>query len=136
MSRFEVLVECVSALVIALISALVIGFLTRFARASEYEQEDAILCKAPEQMERYLSLEGERDAKLAQVTNCALTKAVFVQGDTVKLVAAKEGTMFHIVEVGVVALNTPWGVKYLLKPEVFYVAFQTQEKLLSVSGVQ
>ncbi len=128
----EMLLTIGAAISMAFLFTIFYGW--RFAHAQDYgrlETNQGVICYTSQQVETYLSFEGDTNASLAAVNQqgvvCTDEHVQFVIGDLIKLVSAKHG-MWHVTEIGVVAIGTQRGYKYLLKPEVLYTAFMEEKE--------
>jgi hypothetical protein len=132
-----------------LLALCAIGFafapiaIIRLANATEYGNlvtSEAVVCNTAEQIERYLSIEGDTESSLAVLNAeggsvCTSEHAQFVVGGLVKIVPAKHGS-WHVTEIGVIAIRTNRGFKYLLKPEVLYSAFMVQQESIASALIE
>jgi hypothetical protein len=116
----------------------------RLANATEYGNlvtSEGVVCNTAEQIERYLSIEGDTESSLAVVNAengesvCTSEHVQFVVGGLVKIVPAKHGS-WHVTEIGVIAIRTNRGFKYLLKPEVLYSAFMVQQESIASALIE
>ncbi len=134
----EMLLTTWAAIAMGFFFTIAYGFaFVGFAHGQEYgnlRTESGVVCNTPLQVEQYLLAEGDSKTSLEQVnktgTVCTDEHVQFVMGDLVKMIYTHKGT-WHVTEIGVLAIGTSRGFKYLLKPEVLYTAFMEEEESIA-----